>query len=137
MEVSTTNEDYDDEFFGNDSTETDFMATQESKAAERNLQNTAYLDAFDEHKEDRLQEGFESGYREVHELARQLGEQLGRMVARGKIVQDQDGAQLQSQIATGRFRLVLSEINKGTVPNEMAKKKLLELKEEMDQKAEN
>lgn len=128
--MSSTKQDEEDEFFGNDDSdnEVDFMALQEGKAAERNLQTTAYLDAFDEHKEARLQQGFEAGYREVHALAHQLGERLGKLVARAKIQ-----GTTEAQIAAGRYREVLSDINKGSVSNEDVKRRLLELEDEMSQ----
>ena len=121
--------DDNDEFFGNDmddDNDHDFMARQEGKAAEHNLQTTAYLDSYDESKEERLQEGFEDGYRQVYELAQQLGERLGRMVALSKL----QGTPVPTIILT-RYRQVLGQINQGTVSNETVQQVLLELQQEV------
>lgn len=131
----------DDEFFGNDSDD-DRMAEKESNAAGRNLQTIAYLDAFDEHKERRLQEGFEVGYRDVHDLAVQLGERLGQISASAKLQEallnrTENGSKNRAAhaIATDvarRYRVVMGEINKGEVLNASVKEKLLELEAEIN-----
>ena len=120
----TATQDYNEDDDDNDH---DFMAHQEGKAAERNLQTTAYLDAYNESKEERLQEGFEEGYHQVYELSQELGERLGKMIARAKL----QGAPIPTA-TFARYRQVLGQINQGAVSNEIVQQVLLELQQEVE-----
>jgi hypothetical protein len=90
--------DGDDEFFGNfdddqpsvsnpncadtdDRNLVEGMAEYESKATDEQFFNMGYLDAFDDAKEIRLQDGFEAGYRSVFDVSTRIGEILGHASA--------------------------------------------------------
>ena len=141
-------EEEDDDFFGSgdgddddDGNERCLLAEQESKAISAQLSNVAYLDAFEDTKESRLQEGFESGYRDVFELALRLGCRLGGLSAESKFQELQRDPSQNSvggnadaiRQATRRFRAVMDQINQGSSDNnEGAKVLLLDLEEEID-----
>lgn len=83
----------DDEFFGNQDSDNDFnglnqneeeqalqkcsMAERETRATEEQFRNMGYLKAYEDSKEERLQEGFEAGYKQYFDAAMKLGELLG------------------------------------------------------------
>lgn len=55
------------------------MGQRELAARQNELKTVAYLDAYDEAKEVRLQEGFEIGYRQTFSSAYQLGMNFGKV----------------------------------------------------------
>jgi flagellar biosynthesis/type III secretory pathway protein FliH len=135
-----TNSNDEDDFFGHDDDDDD-MAEREARAIQNRLENVAYLEAFEETKEIRLQQGFEAGYQEVYEVAGRLGEQLGRLVAKAKLESlltatsaepssTRLQVQMQAQDVTSRYRVILTRIIRG-VPNDQAKELLLNLEQEM------
>ena len=139
-------EDDDDDFFGSGDDDGDDgcrLAEQESKAISTQLSNVAYLDAFEETKESRLQEGFESGYRDVFELALRLGCRLGELSAESKFQESLQGSNQDSMGAnadvirqvTRRFRAVMDQMNQGSSDNHEDNSKvllLLDLEEEIN-----
>lgn len=92
----------EDEFFGNDGedepeqglTQRDDLADRERRARGQELHTIAYFDAYDAHKEERLQEGFEIGYKETIDVAKRIGSELGKQLAAAKLLSsksDEDG----------------------------------------------
>jgi flagellar biosynthesis/type III secretory pathway protein FliH len=85
------NELADDDFFGNDDgdggdhQDNDDLAERDRRAKGKELHTSAYLEAYDAAKEERLQEGFEVGYRETVDLAKRIGEELGKQMAASKL----------------------------------------------------
>mmetsp|Transcript_26541 Transcript_26541/g.72940 ORF Transcript_26541/g.72940 Transcript_26541/m.72940 type:complete len:174 (+) Transcript_26541:181-702(+) len=87
-------DDDDDEFFG--SQEDDFqpdgtaapfrefgnMSRHEIHAKHNELKNIGFLEAYDESKESRLQEGFERGFLDSFEAGKAIGSILGRATTR-------------------------------------------------------
>ena len=82
----------EDEFFGNQdecedktgndettlpSHDADGLAQRERRATNEQFRNMGYLQAHDESKEVRLQEGFEAGYNHYFDKAMRLGELIG------------------------------------------------------------
>mmetsp|Transcript_13750 Transcript_13750/g.37814 ORF Transcript_13750/g.37814 Transcript_13750/m.37814 type:complete len:186 (-) Transcript_13750:908-1465(-) len=81
-----TSHDDDDDFFGDgDDEDNDDLNDFDRRAMEERHKTIGYVDAFDAHKEERLQEGFEAGYRESYDASILLGRSLGSMIARGKL----------------------------------------------------
>ena len=67
----------DDEFFG--SQDDCNMALHEVNAKNNEIKNIGFLNAYDEFKESRLQEGFEKGYLESFEIGKMIGEMIGEI----------------------------------------------------------
>jgi hypothetical protein len=83
-----TTMDDDDEFFGSQDDDEDGsnlrnefgkMGVHECQAREKELRNIGFMDAYDECKEMRLQQGFETGFQETFEVCVLLGELLGEV----------------------------------------------------------
>jgi len=53
------------------------LAEREMRFTQEQFRNMGYLEAYDETKEERLQEGFEAGYKDFFEAAMIMGEALG------------------------------------------------------------
>jgi hypothetical protein len=58
------------------------MSAAESAAQEERFRTIGYHEAFDRHKEEKLQVGFQSGYREAFDGASRIGYFLGRATMR-------------------------------------------------------
>ena len=83
----------DDEFFGSqgdDANEFGDMEQREIHARHHRLKTVGFLDAFDESKEELLQEGFETGFLESFEGGKVVGRLLGRAATQSKILQRND-----------------------------------------------
>ena len=86
MTELTTDPDYDDDdddddFFGNqddDGDEYGNLAKHEMISKQDELEKVAFLQAYDDHAESRLQEGFEAGYQESFATAYRIGQMLGK-----------------------------------------------------------
>ena len=70
-------DDDDDDFFGSQDDCT--MALHEVNAKNNEIKNIGFLNAYDEFKEARLQEGFEKGYLESFEIGKMIGEMIGEI----------------------------------------------------------
>jgi flagellar biosynthesis/type III secretory pathway protein FliH len=70
-------DDDDDEFFG--SQDDCNMAIHELNAKNNEIKNIGFLNAYDEFKESRLQEGFEKGYLESFEIGKMIGKMIGEI----------------------------------------------------------
>ena len=96
--------DSDDEFFGAQDEEDDGcadfgdMAKHEIQARHHQLRTSGYLDAFDESKEELLQEGFEAGFLETFELGKKLGLILGKVATQSKLAPN-ESKETASQVA--------------------------------------
>ncbi|KAL3823243.1 hypothetical protein ACHAXA_011088 [Cyclostephanos tholiformis] len=98
--------DSDDEFYGNQSSESDAstdgnrcrindvtppthpfgqVATHEYRSSERAIKTLSYLDGYDETKEEKLQDGFSHGYRRSFNDAFRIGRHLGSLCAKAAI----------------------------------------------------
>lgn len=148
METSANPQEEEDDFFGDDGHDDgngdDYagLAEQESKAVSAQLSNIAYLEAFEEHKEVRLQEGFEAGYRDVFAIALRLGCRLGEVSAQSKLRDANHPNRPSPDAETSlvrqvnrRFRAVMDQINQGASDKSEDAKVLLLLKleEEVNQ----
>lgn len=97
----------DDEFFGAQDEEdegcADFgdMAKHEIQARHHQLRTSGFLDAFDESKEELLQEGFEAGFLETFELGKRLGLMLGKAATQNKLAPN-ESKQHSNQLANQR-----------------------------------
>ena len=119
----------DDEFFGaEDDDDGCGLAGHEAQARDARYQNIGYLEAYDEHKEVRLQDGFEAGYQELHDISLRLGQLLGQLAAKTKFSQlrndENDKGLVQAQQAhltaiSKRYREVMEMINR-PVENKLA-----------------
>ncbi len=89
--ITDDDDDYDDdEFFGaqdDEENENGFgdMGKHEENARHHRLKTASFLDAFDESKEELLQEGFEAGFLESFSSAKLLGQLLGMAATRSKL----------------------------------------------------
>mmetsp|Transcript_28500 Transcript_28500/g.59402 ORF Transcript_28500/g.59402 Transcript_28500/m.59402 type:complete len:157 (+) Transcript_28500:134-604(+) len=96
----------DDEFFGDQSSESDFIcgayqvdgnegirgetpsdpfgnvANHDYRSREASVKTLSYLDGYDETKEEKLQDGFSDGYRQSFSDAFRIGRRLGSLCAR-------------------------------------------------------
>ena len=85
----------DDDFFGDqDEGEDDFggrLGAQEDFARQNELKRIGYLEAYDEAKETRLQEGFQVGYKQSFEAASRIGVILGEAVSHVRLKQSTIG----------------------------------------------
>ena len=70
-------DDDDDDFFG--SQDDCNMALHELNAKNNEIKNIGFLNAYDEFKESRLQEGFQKGYLESFEIGKMIGEMIGEI----------------------------------------------------------
>ena len=70
-------DDDDDDFFGSQDDCT--MALHEVNAKNNEIKNIGFLNAYDEFKEARLQEGFEKGYLESFEIGKMIGKMIGEI----------------------------------------------------------
>ena len=85
----------DDEFFGaQDDADIQEIATFNGSMTQRNahakqeeLRKVAFLDAYDQYKESKLQEGFESGMTETFDVASRIGKMLGKASTLSKLQQ--------------------------------------------------
>lgn len=97
----------DDEFFGAQHEEdegcADFgdMAKHETQARHHQLRTSGFLDAFDESKEELLQEGFEVGFLETFEPGKRLGLMLGKAATQNKLAPN-ESKQHSNQVANQR-----------------------------------
>ena len=84
----------DDEFFGDQDGEDNGsfggLSEYELKAKEEEIKKLAYLQAYDEKKELRLQEGFEGRYQETFDSAFRIGKLLGQLTGSERILQEQE-----------------------------------------------
>jgi hypothetical protein len=72
--------DFDDDFFGDDE---DALPDLDARAHEQQYRNIGYLEAFDESKEQKLQQGFDDGYRSTLYESVKLGELLAEAALQG------------------------------------------------------
>ena len=72
--------DFDDDFFGDDE---DALPDLDARAHEQQYRNIGYLEAFDETKEQKLQQGFDDGYRNTFYESVKLGELLAEAALQG------------------------------------------------------
>lgn len=101
--------DSDDEFYGNQSSESDastdgnrcstdvdatptthpfgHVATRDYRSRERSIKKLSYLDGYDETKEEKLQDGFSHGYRRSFNDAFRIGRRLGSLCAKAALVE--------------------------------------------------
>ena len=89
MDHPGTSDNSDDDFFGSQTDgETSFgdMGKHELRARHHELQTSGFLDAFDESKEELLQEGFEAGFLESFGAGKKIGNLLGRAATVGKLL---------------------------------------------------
>lgn len=63
----------------------DSLSKRDNNAQEENYRNIGYHEAYDLHKEERIQEGFEDGYREHLDIATKLGEVLAKSILSSRI----------------------------------------------------
>lgn len=106
-EISGSNgdndDDGDDEFFGAQDEEDDGdfgdMAKHEIQARHHQLRISGYLEAFDDSKEELLQEGFEAGFLETFELGKSLGLMLGKAATQSKLAPNKSKEETSSQVA--------------------------------------
>ena len=70
-----------DEFFGED--ESDGLRESDLRAQEHQFHNMGYLQAFDESKDELLQNGFEVGYSQAFGVSMRLGEMLAEAALNG------------------------------------------------------
>lgn len=76
-------DDDDDDFFGSQNDETDAygdLGTYELKSKQNEIEKISYLQAYDDHAESRLQDGFEAGYRESFATAYRIGQTMGKQM---------------------------------------------------------
>lgn len=93
-ESSLAKEEDKDEFFGNESTDSDGnyneldsgLAVAESRAQNDRFRKIGYHEAYEAAKEERLQEGFEDGYLETFAISKEVGAWLGKMAMNSKIL---------------------------------------------------
>lgn len=81
----------DDEFFGDqeDLDDDDYgglLGEREHLARQNELHNVGYLESYEEHKETRLQEGFQTGYKESFEASLRIGKLLGQTTAPAQLL---------------------------------------------------
>ena len=101
--------DPDDEFFGDQSSESDFdccadqvscnkgirddtpsdpfgnVANHDYRSREASVKKLSYLDGYDETKEEKLQDGFSHGYRQSFNDAFRIGRRLGSLCAKAAL----------------------------------------------------
>ncbi|CAJ1929054.1 unnamed protein product [Cylindrotheca closterium] len=73
--------DDDDDFFGNQSDDGDEygnLGKHELISQQDEIEKVAFLQAYDDHAESRLQEGFEAGYQESFATAYRIGKMMGK-----------------------------------------------------------
>mmetsp|Transcript_7909 Transcript_7909/g.14307 ORF Transcript_7909/g.14307 Transcript_7909/m.14307 type:complete len:177 (-) Transcript_7909:20-550(-) len=99
----------DDEFFGDQSSESDFncgadqvggnegirgetpsdpfgnVANHDYRSREASIKTLSYLDGYDEMKEEKLQDGFSDGYRQSFSDAFRIGRRLGSLCAKSAL----------------------------------------------------
>ncbi|KAL3928685.1 MAG: hypothetical protein SGARI_004961, partial [Bacillariaceae sp.] len=63
------------------------MTQRETQAKQEELKKVAFLDAYDEFKESKLQEGFEAGMIETFDIATRIGKMLGKASTLQKLQQ--------------------------------------------------
>lgn len=122
------NSDSEDEFFGDQSDDEytqkclsssyttqeparpiDSLSKRDNNAQEENYRNIGYHEAYDLHKEERIQEGFEDGYRNHLDIATKLGEVLARNIlsSRSDIIRENGGKDREVNKATESKSAVL------------------------------
>ena len=96
MDLRSDDDEGDDEFFGEQEEESPSdvcpdgherhkgLMAAEAQAAEKRYRKLGYHEAYDAHKDDRIQEGFVDGYREAYANAIKIGEQLGKAVVESR-----------------------------------------------------
>lgn len=83
-EYHEDDDDDDDVFFGSqddDGDEYGDLGKYEMKSKQDEIEKVAFLQAYDDHAESRLQEGFEAGYEESYATAYRIGQMFGRFIA--------------------------------------------------------
>jgi hypothetical protein len=123
------NSDSEDEFFGDQSDDEysshkclssshtqeeparliDSLSKRDNNAQEENYRNIGYHEAYDLHKEERIQEGFEDGYRDHLSIATTLGEVLAKNILSNKIDvnREDEGNDRESNTTTGSESKIL------------------------------
>ena len=91
-------DDDDDEFFG--SQDDCNMAMHELNAKNNEIKNVGFLNAYDEFKESRLQEGFEKGYLESFEIGKMIGKMIGEITTLEKATNEIRLENVSSSTAT-------------------------------------
>mmetsp|Transcript_17088 Transcript_17088/g.41576 ORF Transcript_17088/g.41576 Transcript_17088/m.41576 type:complete len:150 (+) Transcript_17088:26-475(+) len=80
--TDTDYDDDDDDFFGSqdndDGDEYGNLGKYEVKSKQDEIEKVAFLQAYDDHAESRLQEGFEAGYQESFATAYRIGQMMGK-----------------------------------------------------------
>lgn len=94
------------------------MAQRETQSKQEELKKVAFLDAYDEYKESKLQEGFEAGVVETFEIATRIGKILGKATTWQKLQQKATPLEMTN---AGNKDLVTDAVRKffgGTFQNE-------------------
>jgi hypothetical protein len=136
--------DDEDEFFGNDDDDEDDgntnilnLADRESRSKEEELKKIAYVEAYDDNKETRLQEGFEAGYRETYKAAMRIGELLGSSMAGTTFSTDANHTSIESKDASTdiarRIRQFLTKFQETTTVNDASRQELEQLFRELQE----
>lgn len=114
------NDSEDDDFFGDDDDdEGDVLAEREIRAQEQQLENVGFLEAFEEAKEDKLQQGFEDGYTQNFDASVRIGELLGEAALEG------------DKEAVNRIRKFLNDMQKSQKKPSVTQNDLLQLETEL------
>lgn len=107
----------------------------ENRAGEENYRNVGYLDAFEQSKEVRLQDGFEAGYREVIKDSSDLGYKFGRIAIKSYLSPVRDSKlhdsshQVKQLLTTYDKELHSKSIKNGTDSIKMALERLKKISE--------
>lgn len=111
-------DDDNDDFFGDDD-EGDVLAEREIRAQEQQIENVGFLEAFEEAKEDKLQQGFEDGYTQSFDVSVRIGELLG------------EAALEEDKEAVSRIRKFLKDMQKSQTKPSVTRNDLLQLESEL------
>jgi hypothetical protein len=136
--------DDEDEFFGNDDEGADInrldLGDRESRAKEEELKKIAYVEAYDVHKETRLQEGFEAGYKDTFKAAMRIGDLLGSTMAQTKFSTDANHTSVDfmdaSTAIARRIRHFLTS-EETTTESDEARQELEQLFRELQESLQN
>jgi hypothetical protein len=84
------------------------MAQRETLAKKDELKKVAFLDAYDEYKESKLQQGFEAGVLETFDVSTRIGKILGKVTTLQKLQQRSRSLEFtnacRSESSTGTVR---------------------------------
>jgi hypothetical protein len=95
-----------DEFFGDQEGDDDdfggLLGERERLARQNELKTVGYMESYDESKETRLQEGFQTGYRETFDVALRIGKLLGQATARAQLEQTQSSSSVDDDATSSQ-----------------------------------